>query len=208
MRAGNVNDDEKSRDQAARKSGANHRFILVGGGVRSGKSAFAVRAALELGARRAFIATATAVDDEMTARIARHREERSDAFFTVEEPVSLAAALSSLPPCDVVVVDCLTLWLSNLLLRGDSAAAILSQVDEVVAVVARRSFHTIVVTNEVGMSVHPPTPLGRLFQEVTGWAHQRLSRAADEIHLAILGTVVRIVPPAGSLAPASVVRET
>jgi adenosylcobinamide kinase / adenosylcobinamide-phosphate guanylyltransferase len=171
------------------------RILLVGGGVRSGKSAFAVERALRLGKRRAFVATATAFDDEMKARIDRHRLERDGEFTTVEEPVELAAALDALTDdCEVAVVDCLTLWLSNLLLHQEPVDHILARVDDVVRVLEKRRFHVILVTNEVGMSVHPPTPLGRTFVEVTGWTHQRVARAADEIYLAVLGTTLRIKP--------------
>jgi len=174
------------------------RIIVVGGGVRSGKSSFALELAHRLGKRRVFIATATAFDDEMKARIERHREERQRDFTTVEEPVELAAALDALSDCDVAVVDCLTLWLSNLLLHQETVDTILGRVDEVVRALQKRRFHAVLVTNEVGMSVHPPTPIGRMFVEVAGWTHQRIARVADEIHLAALGTTLRIKPPPGA----------
>jgi adenosylcobinamide kinase/adenosylcobinamide-phosphate guanylyltransferase len=181
------------------KSG--RRMLLIGGGVRSGKSSFAVEAALAMGEHRGFIATATRSDDEMKARIDRHRVDRHDAFTTVEEPFALAEALISLQRCDVVVVDCVTHWLSNLLLRKDSSEAILAQVDGVVDVLAGRACHVILVTNEVGMSVHPPTELGRRFVELCGFTHQRLARVADEVHLAVLGTMLRIKAPADETSP-------
>jgi len=92
------------------------------------------------------------------------------------------------------VIDCLTLWLSNLLLAGEPVDAILAEADRVVAALAARRFHAIVVTNEVGMSVHPETALGRAFVEVSGFAHQRFARVADEIYLAVLGAIVRLDP--------------
>jgi adenosylcobinamide kinase/adenosylcobinamide-phosphate guanylyltransferase len=171
-----------------------HRIVLVGGGVRSGKSAFALELAYRLGKRRAFIATATAVDDEMKTRIERHQRERRDEFTTIEEPLDLAAALDALTDPDVVVVDCLTLWMSNLLLHQESVDSILTRADELVRVLQKRRFHTVLVTNEVGMSVHPPTPIGRMFVEVAGWTHQRVARVADEIYLAVLGTMLKIKP--------------
>ena len=177
-----------------------HKIVLIGGGVRSGKSSFAVERGLSLGERRAFIATATRSDDEMNARIDRHQVDRMNAFKTVEEPFALADALESLTGHDVVVVDCLTHWLSNLLVRKLSSDDILKQVDVVVAVLKKRHFHALLVTNEVGMSIHPPTPLGRAFVEICGFAHQRFARAADEVHLAVLGTTLRIKPALGSNA--------
>ncbi|HEY4014009.1 MAG TPA: bifunctional adenosylcobinamide kinase/adenosylcobinamide-phosphate guanylyltransferase [Polyangiaceae bacterium] len=176
------------------------RVALVGGGVRSGKSAFAVELALTRGTRRVFVATARPSDDEMSARIDRHQRDRGGAFDTVEAPLALAETLASLPACDVVVVDCLTLWLSNLLLRGDSNESILEQVDGVAAVLAQRRHDVVVVTNEVGMSVHPPTALGRAFVEVCGWAHQRIARVADEVYLAVLGVILQVRPAFRSVA--------
>src|SRR5439155_14829216 len=152
------------------------KIILIGGGVRSGKSSFAVELAQKLGEKRTFIATARASDDEMAARIDRHRREREGKFTTIEEPIALEAALESLAPCEVVVIDCLTLWLSNMLLGETPVDRILERVDGFVAALARRRFHAVLVTNEVGMSVHPPTKLGRAFVEVSGWAHQRIAR--------------------------------
>ena len=168
--------------------------MLVGGGARSGKSAFALSYAQRLGERRAFVATAQAFDDEMSARIARHRDERGAAFHTVEEPLDLPGALLRLEDADVAVVDCLTLWLSNLLVAGTAPAAIHERVEALAAVLARRRFHTLLVTNEVGMGLVPETPLGRAFRDLTGWAHQRLVRAADEIYFAALGMILRIHP--------------
>lgn len=169
-------------------------LILVGGGARSGKSAFALALARSLGARRAFVATAEARDLEMRERIARHREERGAEFSTVEEPLELARTVSALRGIDVAVVDCLTLWLSNLLLRGDPPAVIASRVEELLAALATAPFHAVLVTNEVGMGVVPESALGRAFRDVEGRAHQVLAARADRLYLAALGTVVRIRP--------------
>jgi adenosylcobinamide kinase / adenosylcobinamide-phosphate guanylyltransferase len=169
------------------------RTILVGGGARSGKSRFALGYARRLGARRAFVATAGGLDDEMRARIASHRAERGDAFTTVEAPVDLPGALAELN-ADVVVVDCLTLWLSNLLVAAMPEPAIDARVEALATVLARRRFHALVVSNEVGMGVVPETPLGRAFRDLTGRAHQRLARGADEIYLAAMGVLLRVHP--------------
>jgi adenosylcobinamide kinase/adenosylcobinamide-phosphate guanylyltransferase len=170
------------------------QLILVGGGVRSGKSTFALARARSLGARRAFIATAQAFDDEMRDRIALHRSERGVDFRTIEEPLAIPQVLAELHDVDAVVIDCVTIWLSNLLLREMPAPQILEQVDELVRVAARRRFHIIVVTNEVGMGVVPESALGRAFRDLSGLAHQRLAREADEVDVAILGTMLRIKP--------------
>jgi adenosylcobinamide kinase/adenosylcobinamide-phosphate guanylyltransferase len=181
------------------------RIILVGGGARSGKSRFALGRARRLGARRVFVATGQALDAEMAERIAAHVRTRGADFRTVEEPLALPEALLALGAgdggADVVVVDCLTLWLSNLVCRGDSEGMIAEQVDALAAALGRRRFHAIVVTNEVGLGIVPEAPLGRLFRDVAGRAHQRLAAQADEIHLAILGTILRLRPEPLAVAP-------
>jgi adenosylcobinamide kinase / adenosylcobinamide-phosphate guanylyltransferase len=170
------------------------RLILVGGGVRSGKSAFALAYARGLGTRRLFLATAQAGDGEMQARIARHRAERGADFETGEEPLALPEALAGAPAGAVVLVDCLTLWLSNLLLAERAPEQILARVDGLVDAARARAAPTLVVTNEVGMGVVPETPLGRAFRDLAGMAHQRLAAAADETYAAILGMVLRLHP--------------
>jgi adenosylcobinamide kinase/adenosylcobinamide-phosphate guanylyltransferase len=169
-------------------------LVLVGGGVRSGKSTFALERARALGARRTFIATAQAFDDEMRRRIADHVRERGDSFRTVEAPYDLAGAIRRCGDVDVAVVDCLTIWLSNLLVRGDDDARVEAEVAEVARAIAESSFATVLVTNEVGMGIVPESPLGRRFRDVAGRAHQRFAAFAAEIHLALLGCVVRLRP--------------
>jgi adenosylcobinamide kinase/adenosylcobinamide-phosphate guanylyltransferase len=167
---------------------------LIGGGVRSGKSAFALSYARRLGTRRVFLATGQAGDGEMQARIARHRAERGADFETAEEPLALPEALTAAPADAVVLVDCLTLWLSNLLLAGRGPDEILGRVGGLVEAARRRAAPTLVVTNEVGMGVVPESALGRAFRDLAGLAHQRLAAAADETYAAILGMVLRLHP--------------
>jgi adenosylcobinamide kinase / adenosylcobinamide-phosphate guanylyltransferase len=168
------------------------KVVLIGGGARSGKSALALRFGRALGERRAFVATAQAFDDEMRVRIERHRQERVGEFDTFEAPEDLAGALRALNDYDVVVVDCVTHWVSNLLLAGLEAEAILQRVEGAVEALGERRFHAVVVTNEVGMSIHPPTPLGRAFVEVNGWANQRFVERCDEVYFAVMGAVLPI----------------
>ncbi len=170
------------------------RFVLIGGAARSGKSELALQLARRLGGRRVFIATAEARDAEMRDRIAQHQRERGPEFETYEEPLRVPALLHSLNGVDVVVLDCLTLWLSNLLCRGDKATDIHNEVDALAGVLQRRAFHAFIVTNEVGMGIVPDSALSRAFREIAGAAHQRLSRIADEIYFGALGTMLRIKP--------------
>jgi adenosylcobinamide kinase/adenosylcobinamide-phosphate guanylyltransferase len=175
------------------------QVILVGGGARSGKSDFALAVARRLGSRRLFVATAEPSDEEMCIRIRRHRETRGPDFQTVEAPLAVAEIFRSIREHDVVVLDCLTLWLSNLLLRGKDEEAVLRHVDELADVLDHRLAHSVIVTNEVGLGLVPETPLGRTFRDVMGLAHQRLAGLADEVYCGVLGLMFRLKP--GPVAP-------
>ena len=163
-------------------------LALVTGGARSGKSRFALGRATSLGLPRLFLATGEAKDDEMTARIARHRAEREREWRTIEEPLEIAAILRA-EAGQAIVLDCLTLWVGNLMEAGrdlEDAAA-----DLVAALVARRSA-VIVVTNEVGSAIVPDNPVARLFRDATGLLNQRVADVADEVHWLVAGQPVRV----------------
>jgi adenosylcobinamide kinase/adenosylcobinamide-phosphate guanylyltransferase len=176
-------------------------LILVGGGARSGKSDLALALARRLGRRRLFLATAEAGDDEMRQRILRHRRTRGDDFRTREEPLAVAEVLRETADEDVVVLDCLTLWLANLLLAGHAPEVVLSRVAELADVLRSRPAPAVVVTSEVGLGLVPETPLGRTFRDVAGLAHQRLARVADEVYFGALGVMLRLKP--GPVVPAA-----
>lgn len=166
----------------------------MGGGVRSGKSAFALERARELGRRRVFVATGEALDDEMRARVLLHREERGPDFRTIEAPRELVAALSRVDTADVVVIDCMTLWLSNLMLDGLSDAAIAARVNDLCETLVQRRFHALIVTNEVGLGIVPENALARRFRDVVGRTHQRLGAIADEAYFGVMGQLLRLKP--------------
>jgi len=166
---------------------------LVLGGARSGKSAFAQKAAetAALDRRPVLIATGQAFDDEMADRIARHRAERGESWITVEAPLDLAEAVAALPGDAVAVVDCLTLWLSNLLLaERDIEAAAAALVQAVAACPAQ----LWLVSNEVGLGIVPETPLGRRFRDEAGRLHQRLAQTVDEVFFIAAGLPLRMKP--------------
>lgn len=170
------------------------RLALIGGGARSGKSRFAQAEAMARGRRRVYVATAEAGDDDMRARIARHAAERGDDFRTVEAPIELARALASIDDADVVVVDCLTLWISNLCCADLGADAIEARVDAVARILSARARDYLVVTNEVGLGVVPDNALARHYRDVMGRAHQRLAAEADEVYLGAMGVMLRLAP--------------
>jgi adenosylcobinamide kinase / adenosylcobinamide-phosphate guanylyltransferase len=166
----------------------------MGGGVRSGKSSFALGLARQLGSRRAFIATAQPADEEMRDRIDQHKRERGADFITFEVPRDVAATIRQMDSIDAVVVDCLTLWLSNLLMGDTSDKEILLEIDALVETIERSPFYTVVVTNEVGMGLVPESPLGRRFRDLAGLAHKRLASHAEQIYFAALGVILRLRP--------------
>lgn len=170
------------------------RIVLIGGGARSGKSRFALDYATQLGGPRLFVATAKADDDEMRERISRHRDERGDAFITREEPIDVVTAMGEAASANVVVVDCLTLWMSNLLLEGASDEDVERRVQELVRAIQMRDPIVLLVTNEVGLGIVPEHPLARRFRDLAGRAHQEIAASADEVYLGAMGCILRLKP--------------
>jgi len=168
---------------------------LILGGARSGKSRFAL-AGIPIRTRVAFVATARAGDGDMATRIARHRAERPRDWLTIEEPFALAGRLAACAgEADHVVVDCVTVWVANLMLRGDADVDILGAGDEVAAIVARRACDFTLVSNEVGQGVVPPTPEGVRFRDLLGFVNQRLASACDRVTLMVAGLPLTIKQP-------------
>jgi len=167
--------------------------IFITGGARSGKSRLAEELALCYGAPLGYIATGRAGDAEMAARIARHKARRGDAWLTVEEPLDLAGAIAARNgTVNALLVDCITLWLTNLLLHhGDAAPAL----DEVASLTRRMTGLTtplILVSNEVGMGIVPDNPLARTFRDLAGEANEMLARAADEVYVMFSGMSLKL----------------
>jgi adenosyl cobinamide kinase/adenosyl cobinamide phosphate guanylyltransferase len=162
-------------------------LTLLLGGARSGKSALALRRARALGGPVVFVATGEARDAEMTERIARHRAERDPSWSTVEAPVDVATALAAVPAGACAVVDCLSLWVANLLERGDGEDEIAGLAAETAKLAAAREGATIAVANEVGMGVVPPYELGRLYRDVLGHVNVTWADHAAEALLVVAG---------------------
>jgi len=170
-----------------------HQSHLILGGARSGKSRYAVALGRAGSVRTGFVATARTSDGDMRDRIARHRAERPREWLTVEEPLDLAGTCRRLvPQLDLIVVDCLTVWVANLLDRGRDDAAVLSEADDLAAVLGERVVSFVVVSNEVGEGVHPPTEIGLRFRDLLGLVNQRIAAAADLVTLMVAGIPVPI----------------
>jgi adenosylcobinamide kinase/adenosylcobinamide-phosphate guanylyltransferase len=173
-------------------------LTLVIGGARSGKSRFAESLCLH-SPKVAYIATAKVNDEEMRARIARHRQDRPAHWDTFEEPLAIAQLLRKLrQEYDVQLLDCLTVWLSNSLFHyrrqssKDIEDKVLTQLDEIVGAAA--GIHLVVVANEVGNGIVPATKVGRIFRDLQGLANQRIAAAADRVLLTIAGIPIQIKP--------------
>jgi adenosylcobinamide kinase / adenosylcobinamide-phosphate guanylyltransferase len=160
-------------------------FLL--GGARSGKSSLAVELARGRRAPVTVIATAEARDDEMRARIEQHRAKRPADWATVEEPLSLDGALAKAPADGVVIVDCLSLWVANLIERGDADSQIQEQSRAALSRVAERRVATIAVSNEVGLGVVPVTELGRRYRDLLGRVNADWAAAAEEALFVVAG---------------------
>jgi adenosylcobinamide kinase/adenosylcobinamide-phosphate guanylyltransferase len=165
-------------------------FLL--GGARSGKSALAVELARAWGGAVTVIATAEAGDEEMAQRIRLHREERPAGWQTVEEPIDLDSALSGVPADSAVVLDCLSLWVANLLERGGSDPEVEEHSRRATALVQARGPSTIVVSNEVGLGVVPPSVLGRRYRDLLGRVNAQWAAAADEAAFVVAGRMLRL----------------
>jgi adenosylcobinamide kinase/adenosylcobinamide-phosphate guanylyltransferase len=164
---------------------------LITGGARSGKTAFALNRALTRASSehgRIYIATAELLDDEMRRRAERHRNERGSGWQTIEEPYELDAILPALN--GTVVVDCLTLWLSNWFLRDPSSVA--AKVSSLVAAARTVHYELILITNEVGCSIVPENRLAREFRDWSGFMNQQIAEAVEEVYLTVCGQPLRI----------------
>jgi adenosylcobinamide kinase / adenosylcobinamide-phosphate guanylyltransferase len=172
--------------------------IFITGGARSGKSAFAEKRAQVFGAALGYLATAQTLDSEMDDRVRRHRERRGGEWSTIEEPIHLSQALAR---CDgqykAILVDCVTLWLSNLLFKYEESA---EQVEERIhedLLRLKSTLHgmvtpVILVSNEVGMGIVPDNTLARMFRDIAGTTNQVLAATADEVHVVISGIPLKL----------------
>ena len=170
-------------------------ITLILGGARSGKSSYAQRLAEETGRPVTFLATAQALDEEMSTRIQKHRAERPAGWDTLELPCDLATHVPQIES-QVVLLDCITLLISNLLMqyvKDDLVAeapfmlAVQKEIDELIAAIRQREQEWLIISNEVGLGLVPPYQMGRVYRDALGWANQRLAREADHVLFLVAG---------------------
>lgn len=166
------------------------KLIFITGGARSGKSSFALRQASSSEGRKVYIATAVAIDAEMRERIERHRQDRGSGWDTVEEPLRIADAVRSAGDgCEVIVLDCLTLWLSNLMMGGLETE---EETESFCHAVSAVHCPVYVVSNEVGMGIVPENAVARRFRDLAGRMNQRIAGAAAEVYFVAAGLPLKI----------------
>ena len=168
----------------------NKQLVLILGGVRSGKSRYAQQMASDTGNRVLFLATAEAGDDEMKRRIAKHKSSRPESWRTIEEQMDIAGVLrKNAARADAVIIDCITVWLSNLLMHNEklSEKEMTAEIDRLIDAYEQGEATYIIVSGEVGMGIVPEHPLGRIFRDYLGLANQRLAGKADSVVLMVAG---------------------
>ena len=174
------------------------KTIFITGGARSGKSKLAEQIALEYGAPLCYIATAQALDEEMDQRIIKHQQRRGEAWRTIEEPLNLALALKNCDAsCKAVLIDCITLWLTNLIFKyehqGDAMEElVMKDVHHLASILSSMTIPVIIVSNEVGLGIVPEHKLGRIFRDISGQTNQALAAAADDVYTVISGIPLKL----------------
>ncbi|MGB9822742.1 bifunctional adenosylcobinamide kinase/adenosylcobinamide-phosphate guanylyltransferase [Thermodesulfovibrio sp.] len=165
-------------------------FII--GGIKSGKTKFALKKAQNTGSKNLYyIATARAIDDEMRQRIERHKKERGSQWITIEEPINLMGVIMKIPENSSIVIDCLTTWLTNLIVEGYDYQEFVSSFIDVLKKI-KGSIHIFIVSNEVGLGIIPEKELGRKFIDIAGTLNQKIMDICDKAYLMIAGKGLQI----------------
>lgn len=169
------------------------KIIFITGGARSGKSTYATELAKNVASQVIFLATGIAKDEEMKKRIDRHKKSRPSCWRTIEETKDISSILLDIqPPCELVIMDCLTFFVSNLLLEGVDEETILQEIKKIVDIMRQVNYTTIVVSNEVGGGIVPDSELGRRFRDIIGLANQIMAKSAREVYLIVSGIPVKL----------------
>jgi adenosylcobinamide kinase/adenosylcobinamide-phosphate guanylyltransferase len=168
------------------------KMIFITGGARSGKSSFALNEASKLKGQKAYIATAEALDDEMKLRIEKHKRDRGSDWDAYEEPLNISALLSKIGnKYDAVVLDCLTLWLSNIMHKTESPEEEIKGLTDALQS-SEKSLVIYIVSNEIGMGIVPDNELAREFRDLAGFLNQEIAGLADEVYLVTSGIPIKI----------------
>jgi len=163
-------------------------MILITGGCRSGKSRFASDFANQHFSKKLYLATCEALDEEMAQRIEHHKKMRGPEWQTVEEPIKIVEGIRQYEDgVEVILLDCITLWLSNLLTKGNTDLKIMDEINRFVEMIKQTPASLVIVSNEVGMGIVPVDPLGRRFRDLSGMANQRIAQVAKTVIFMVSG---------------------
>lgn len=163
-------------------------MILITGGCRSGKSRFALDYANQHFSKKLYLATCEALDEEMTQRIEHHKKMRGQEWRTIEEPIEIVNKIIRYGnEADVILLDCITLWLSNLLVRQKDDPEIMEEISRFINTIKEKQTSLILVSNEVGLGIVPVDPLGRRFRDLSGMANQKIAEAVNTVILMVSG---------------------
>ena len=169
------------------------KIILITGGARSGKSHFAQELARKFPGPKAYLATAQALDGEMAERIRRHRQNRPGDWETLEEPLRITECIETNGSrLGLILLDCLTLWISNLLMAEEKEERILKEADRLIQACQKTGCSLIIVGNEVGMGIVPDNPQARVFRDLSGLIQQKIAGEADEVYFLVSGIARKI----------------
>lgn len=163
-------------------------MILITGGCRSGKSRFALDFANQHFSKKLYLATCEALDEEMAQRIEHHKKMRGPEWQTLEEPIKIVGGIRQYEDgVEVILLDCITLWLSNLLTKGNTDLKIMDEINRFVEMIKQTPASLVIVSNEVGMGIVPVDPLGRRFRDLSGMANQRIAQVAETVIFMVSG---------------------
>jgi len=169
------------------------KITFVIGGARSGKSSFVLNEVSEMKGSKAYIATAEALDDEMKYRIQQHKDDRGQGWSNYEEPVNVAELISKIKDkYEIVVLDCLTLWLSNVMNKPDKPEDSINLFIQTLKNLDDTGLSLYIVSNDVGMGIVPENPLAREFRDLTGFLNQKVAEVADEVYMVTAGIPIKI----------------
>jgi len=164
------------------------KLIFIIGGTRSGKSRFALDYANRYFSKKLYLATCKVIDEEMAQRVENHKKMRGPEWLTIEEPVNIVERIGQFwEKGEVILIDCLTLWLSNLLMRGESDKNIIDEIGSLIKTIKNNQTSFILVSNEVGMGIVPADPVSRRFRDLQGMANQKFAEASDILIFMVSG---------------------
>ena len=168
------------------------KIVFITGSVRSGKSDFAVKLAKQWGKDVIFLATCKPADNEMRKRVKKHKKSRPGEWKVIEENIDISSVIKNTKKDKLVIIDCITLWVSSLLLSGLKEKKIIEKINEFTDTLKKTKLPLVIVSNEVGWGIVPDNEISRIFRDIIGIAHQKISKVSQEVYLLVSGIALKI----------------